>query len=363
MTVTVVVASRNRRADLLASLPRHEAPVILVDNGSTDGTVEAVRSALPAVRVIALRRNVGAVARTIGALAATTPYVAFADDDSWWAPKALDCASALLDAHPAVALLAGRMLVGPQERLDPMTVEMAAAPLGTSPGGAGPDVLGFAACAVVVRRSAFLDVGGFDPVVLFPGEEERVALDLADAGWLMSYVDDLVVHHHPSPSRGSAARRRTQIARSRFLTACMRRPWRDVLTLTAADLRADGPSRLGVLAALPSLPEALARRRRISPWLEARSAMLSSAPPATPPPADSVGPGVPGGSTPASSGAPAGRPVPVESAGPGVPSVSAGRAVPGEWPGSAATLDLPVPTAPVPERQGSEASRPRPAGS
>jgi len=82
VNVSVVVASRNRRADLLATLPRHEAPVILVDNGSTDGTVDAVRSALPEVQVIPLRRNLGAFARTIGVLAATTAYVAFADDDS-----------------------------------------------------------------------------------------------------------------------------------------------------------------------------------------------------------------------------------------------------------------------------------------
>jgi GT2 family glycosyltransferase len=276
MTVTVVVASRNRRTDLLASLPRHEAPVILVDNGSTDGTVDAVRSALPAVRVIPMRRNVGAVARTIGALAATTPYVAFADDDSWWAPGALDRAVAVLDVHPTVALVTGRILVGPQELVDPLSQEMATAPLGTSPGGAGPDVLGFAACAAVVRRSAFLSVGGFDTVVRFPGEEERVALDLADAGWLMSYVDDLVVHHHPSPSRGSAARRRTQIVRSELLTACMRRPWLEVLAVATANLRADGPSRSGVLAAVASLPEALARRRDISPWLRGQLARLAS---------------------------------------------------------------------------------------
>jgi GT2 family glycosyltransferase len=276
MSVTVVVASRNRRADLLASLPRHEAPVILVDNGSTDGTVAAVRSALPAVRVLPLPRNVGAVARTVGTLAATTPYVAFADDDSWWAPGALARAVALLDGHPAVGLLTGRILLGATERVDPLTEEMAAAPLGTSPGGAGPDVLGFAACAAVVRRSAFLSVGGFDPVVRFPGEEERVALDLADAGWLMSYVDDLVVHHHPSPARGSAAHRRTQIVRSALLTACMRRRWLDVLALAAADLRADGPSRKGVLTALASLPSALARRRRVSPWLQRRLDTLAS---------------------------------------------------------------------------------------
>jgi len=99
MNVTVVVASRNRRADLLASLPRHEAPVVLVDNGSTDGTVAAVGSALPAVRILPLDRNVGALARTVGVLAAATPYVAFADDDSWWAPGALARAVEVLEAH------------------------------------------------------------------------------------------------------------------------------------------------------------------------------------------------------------------------------------------------------------------------
>ena len=279
MSVSVVVASRNRRAELLETLPRHEAPVILVDNGSTDGTADAVRSALPEVHVIALRRNVGAFARTIGVRAATTPYVAFADDDSWWAPGALDRAVGLLDAHPAVALVTGRILLGPSVRVDRMSLEMAAAPLGTSPGGAGPDVLGFAACAAVVRRTAFLSVDGFDPVVRFPGEEERVTLDLADAGWLLSYVDDLVVHHHPSPSRGSAAHRRTQIVRAALLTGCMRRPWREVLALAASDLRADRPAQLGVLTALPSLPGALSRRRRISPWLQRRLVELRAAQP------------------------------------------------------------------------------------
>jgi GT2 family glycosyltransferase len=52
--VTVVVMSRDRREDLLASLPRHEAPVILVDNDSADGSVDAVRDALPEVTVLPL---------------------------------------------------------------------------------------------------------------------------------------------------------------------------------------------------------------------------------------------------------------------------------------------------------------------
>jgi GT2 family glycosyltransferase len=273
--VTVVIATRNRREDLLRSLPHHEGPVILVDNGSTDDGVAAVRAAFPQVRIIELGRNVGAAARTVGARAARTPLVAFADDDSWWAPGALDLAAARFAAHPRLGLLAGRMLVGPAERLDPLSAALAAAPLGRDPDGPGPDVLGFAACAAIVRRSAFLEVGGFDDVVRFPGEEERVALDLADRGWLLCYAEDLVVHHMPSPRRDGAYVRQRMIVRSALLTACMRRPWRIVLHLAAADWRAGGARRAGVGASLPSLPAALRRRRRVSRATEDRLRFLS----------------------------------------------------------------------------------------
>ena len=278
MSVTVVIISRNRREDLLVSLPRHEAPVILVDNGSTDGTVEAVRAAgLRHVRVVALPHNLGAVARNLGVQQARTPYVAFADDDSWWAPGALDQAAAVLDAHPRVGLLTGRILLGTAELPDPLSDGMDLAPLGTSPGGAGPDVLGFAACAAVVRRSAFLAAGGFDEVVRFPGEEERLALDLADTGWLLSYVPGLVVHHHPSPVRGPASVRATGITRSTLLTAVLRRPWPVVRDRAVRDLRAGGTARAGVLAALPRLPGALWARRRISDRVETRLHTLAAA--------------------------------------------------------------------------------------
>src|SRR3954471_8265332 len=97
----------NRREELLASLPRHEAPVILVDNASMDGTADAVRAALPHVRVVRLPENLGAVARNVGVALAETELVAFADDDSWWAPGALSLASALFSRHPRMAVLAG----------------------------------------------------------------------------------------------------------------------------------------------------------------------------------------------------------------------------------------------------------------
>ncbi|RFU19836.1 glycosyltransferase family 2 protein [Geodermatophilus marinus] len=261
--VTVVVISRDRREDLLASLPRHEAPVVLVDNGSTDGTVEAVLDRLPAVTVVPLDRNLGAAARTVGVERAGTPFVAFADDDSWWAPGSLARAAGLMRAHPRLAVLNARILVGPEGRLDPVCTEMAASPLGTPADLPGPALLGFVACGAMVRTAAFTAVGGFDPVVRFPGEEERLALDLAAAGWGMAYVDEVTVHHHPSPRRHAPEQRRAAIWRSKLLTAVMRHPVPDVARLVAEGLRSGGPERSGLVRALPDLPAALRRRRPV----------------------------------------------------------------------------------------------------
>ncbi|MGY1744976.1 glycosyltransferase family 2 protein [Blastococcus sp. SYSU D00695] len=272
--VTVVVMSRDRREDLLASMPRHEARVVFVDNGSTDGSVDAVRAAHPDVTVLPLARNVGARARTLGAERAGTPFVAFADDDSWWAPGDLARAAAVMREHPRLAVLNARILVGPEERLDPVCAEMAASPLGTGPGLPGPSLLGFVACGAMVRTEAFLAVGGFDPVVRFPGEEERLTLDLAAAGWGLAYVDSVTVHHHPSSRRHDPAARRTAIWRSRVLTAVMRLPVRHVAGVVLAALRAGPAERRGLARALPDLPRAVRRRRRVPDAVLAQRRLL-----------------------------------------------------------------------------------------
>jgi GT2 family glycosyltransferase len=276
--VTVVVASQNRREDLLATLPRHEAPVILVDNASTDGTVEAVHKEHPHVTVLPLDRNHGAHGRTLGVARAGTPFVAFADDDSWWAPGDLARAVEVMRAHPRLAVLNARILVGPEERLDPACAEMAASPLGTASDLPGPSLLGFVACGALVRTEAFEAVGGFDPVVRFPGEEERLALDLAAAGWGLAYVDTVTVHHHPSPRRDAPGRRQAGIWRSRVLTAVMRHPAADVAGVLVRALRSGRPGREGLLRAVPDLPAALRRRRPLPPEVREAVRLLAGEP-------------------------------------------------------------------------------------
>ncbi|RBY91405.1 glycosyltransferase family 2 protein [Blastococcus sp. TF02A-30] len=270
--------SRDRRDELLTTLPRHEAPVVLVDNASADGTADAVRAALPQVTVVALDGNVGSYARTIGVERAGTEFVAFADDDSWWAPGDLARAAEVMRAHPRLAVLNARILVGPEERLDPLCAELAASPLGTPDDLPGPALLGFVACAVMVRREAFLQVGGFDRVVRFPGEEERLALDLAAAGWGMAYVDAVTVHHHPSPRRSAPEHRRSAIWRSRLLTALMRHPAPEVARVVVQALRTGGAERRGLLRALPDVPAALRERKPVPAGVRDQLRVLEATP-------------------------------------------------------------------------------------
>jgi GT2 family glycosyltransferase len=267
--VAVVVATRNRRDSLLRTLARladvpERPPVVVVDNGSTDGSAAAARAA--GVEVVELGRNAGPAARTVGARRVATPYVAFADDDSWWAPGALARAADVLDGHERLALLAARVLVGPEGREDPTVEAMRRSPLRANASPAGPPVLGFIACGAVVRRSAFLEVGGFHEDLPTGAEETLLAVDLASSGWRLAYVDDVVAHHHPSPRRDAGERRRAE-TRNVLWVAWLRRPLALAARQTAAAARValrDPDTRRGMLDVARRVPR-LVRERRVAP--------------------------------------------------------------------------------------------------
>lgn len=267
----VVVATRNRRHDLLGALGHLAAlperpQIVVVDNGSSDGTAGAVGRRFPAVRVIPLDENLGAAGRNVGVRAIGTPYVAFSDDDSWWEPGALARAADLFDAHPRLGLIVARILVGPREREDPICAEMARGPLPAEHDLPGPPVLGFLACAAIVRREAYLGVGGFEPRLLIGGEEDLLAADLASAGWGLAYVRGVVAHHYPSRTRDARAVRRLGLRNALWL-AWLRRPTSTAMGHTLRVLRAapaNADARAGLLGALRGVPWVL-RSRRVVP--------------------------------------------------------------------------------------------------
>ncbi|WP_059006084.1 glycosyltransferase family 2 protein [Streptomyces specialis] len=273
----------NRAPTLLTTLEKlttlpERPPVVVVDNGSDDGTATLVAERFPAVRVLALPVNRGPLARNEGARLLTTPYIAFSDDDSWWAPGALATAAALLDAGPRVGLLAARVAVGQDLAPDPINDALAASPLGTAPGLPGPAVLGFLGCAAVVRRSAFLAVGGYHPLLWIGGEETLLAYDLTAAGWHVCHAPQLTAVHHPAEA--PRPHRVAHMRRNETLTAWLRRPVPVALRQTwrlARDARADHAARRAFGQLLPRLPGALRARRRLPAAVEAQVRRLEAA--------------------------------------------------------------------------------------
>jgi GT2 family glycosyltransferase len=283
--VGVVVVTRNRIDGLLGTIERlrtlpEAPPVVVVDNDSTDGTLETLEAVFPDLLVLQAGANLGAAGRTLGARVTGTPYVAFSDDDSWWAPGALERAAALLDAHPRTAVLAGRVLLGPEERLDPACRDMATSPLPAEPDLPGRPVLGFIACGAVVRRSAFLHAGGFHPRFGVGGEEGLLAADLVACGWGVCYVESLVAHHHPSPVRDRADRTRRTVRNDLWTTWLRRRPI-GALRRTGSILRSavrDSAAIAGVGEAVRGLPWVLRERRPVSASLEQTWTLLDVRP-------------------------------------------------------------------------------------
>lgn len=283
-----VIATRDRSEELCTTLVRlldtTPCPILLVDNASRDDSVAAATriAATSAGRlsVIPLNRNAGAVARNVGVARCTTPYAAFCDDDSWWAPEAISLAEEIFEQCATVALLAARTVVVPQYRDDPLVARLANSPLGRAPGLPGPSILGFQACSALVRKAAFEAVGGFSPILHFRGEEELLACDLAANGWDLCFCPALVAYHQPSAIRSASQAQRARVLRNTLLTACLRRPM-DRCARAAADLvlaaTHDTEHAKALLEAFTALPAALRGRRRLPDAVERSLRILEGA--------------------------------------------------------------------------------------
>src|SRR4051794_39150721 len=260
--IGVAIATRERHDELVGVLERLRAlperpPIVVADNGSRDGTPARIRARFPDVTVLELGENRGPGARNAAIEALATPYVAFCDDDSWWAPGALTRAAEIFDAAPRMGLLAARILVGPDERLDPVCAAMERSPLFAGDGAPGRPVLGFVCCGAIVRRAAYLGVGGFDARYGIGGEERPLAIDLAAAGWDLRYVPELVAHHHPAGG-GVRPGRRAAMLRNEVWSAWLHRPAGAALRRTVGLLRRSG--------ARPHTAAGLAQAPRGAPW-------------------------------------------------------------------------------------------------
>lgn len=192
--VSVVVATRDRRDQLMVlfdaldaqTLPREKFEVIVVDDGSADGTAELAETRVE--RVIRNATSLGpAGARQEGWPLARANFIAFTDDDCRPEPDWLEKG---LQAHHN----SPRSIVQGKTRPDVNSDIDLRTPLARS---IRVDHLGpfFETCNVFYPKQLLEQIGGFDSVIATAGEDADLAMRALATGCGAVFAEDAVVNH------------------------------------------------------------------------------------------------------------------------------------------------------------------------
>jgi GT2 family glycosyltransferase len=241
------VVNWNRRDLLracLQSLARQthlDYEVVVVDNGSNDGSaqlVSEVAASYPVVlRLLTNSENRGfCSANNQGFAASDSELVALLNNDAEAEPGWLDALEAAIRTSDSVGMAASKILVWE----DPTRIDKAGHliyPDGQNRGrGSGQldrgqfdrieETLWPDGCAAMYRRAMLDEVGGFDEDFFAYADDAELGLRARIAGWTCLYTPGAVVRHHRGATLGlGSARRLSLIERNRVLLVVKLFPW------------------------------------------------------------------------------------------------------------------------------------------
>jgi GT2 family glycosyltransferase len=238
--VSVIVVNWNGLSfldDCLASLERQTWPrreYIVVDNGSTDGSAERIRSwaeRLPDARAIFLTENTGFCrANNLAVAEARGEWLALLNNDAIAEPDWLQELMLYGDEARRVGMLASKILF-----CEPPGVIDKAGHLiywdgqnrgrGTMEKDSGQyaqpeEILWPDACAALYHRRLFEETGGFDETFFAYGDDADLGMRARLLGWKAWYVPTAVVHHRHSATAGAYSPLKVMLVeRNRLLLA------------------------------------------------------------------------------------------------------------------------------------------------
>jgi GT2 family glycosyltransferase len=237
LKVSVIVVNWNRRELLRAcldSLGSQTAPgfeIIVVDNGSADGSPEMIQREYSGVRLIRNLENRGfCAANNQGIRASEAEFIALLNNDAEADAGWLQALVGALEARPDCGMAASKILVWE----DPGRIDKAGHliyPDGQNRGrGSGErdrgqydrqeETLWPDGCAALYRKQMLDAIGGFDEDLFAYADDAELGLRARIAGWRCQYIPAAVVRHHRGATLGlGSARRLALIERNRVLLA------------------------------------------------------------------------------------------------------------------------------------------------
>lgn len=221
MRVSVIIVNWNGREHLpdclesLAAQTFRDFEVILVDNGSVDGSLEFVRERYPWVKLVELPGNRGfAVGNNTGLSHSSGAYIVTLNNDTAADPGWLAELVAVADARPAAGMVASRICsFSDHDRIDSLGVLICRD--GMSRGaqrlrrfsmldlGRVEEILLPSACVALYRRAMLDETGFFDEDFFAYCEDTDLGLRGRLAGWGALLARDAVVYHKYSSTSGA----------------------------------------------------------------------------------------------------------------------------------------------------------------
>ncbi len=266
--VYVVILTWNQREDTLECLASVEAlqypafRVVLVDNGSTDGTAQAVAERFPRVEVVANPVNLGfGAGANVGmrhALEHGAQYAFLLNNDTVVDPPLLDILVATAEAEPRAGLVGAYVwsyhnhdeLQLSGDRRHPLTLDPARQIPARLPADQCPHQVDYlSGGAVLVKRRVMEDVGLFDERFFLYYEDLDLCERVREHGYLLFSVPSARIWHKGRATMGDPSpRQRYHLARGSVLFFAKHTPARRLPLMIA--YRAGSAARTLASAAL-----------------------------------------------------------------------------------------------------------------
>lgn len=197
--------------DALGSQTYQNLEIILVDNASTDGSVDHIEAQYPHLHLIRLSENKGfAVANNIGAQQARGEWLVLLNNDAFPEPTWLENLVRTAESYPGYAAFGSKMIRAENRHiLDGIGDKYHISGLAWRDGYNHPvriapqhpeEIFSPNAAAVLYRRDAFLKVGGFSEYFFMYHEDVDLGFRLRLQGYRCLYVPDAIVYHMGSAS-------------------------------------------------------------------------------------------------------------------------------------------------------------------